>query len=126
MFRYRSFFLKMNFISFHGFYINFFILKVVLQHKKCYNYISSIKCNKIGQLHAAPEQVVIKHMKVVVAGVGKVGYAIVLQLSMENHDITAIDCSADALTYIQNAADVLTIRKMGQALKHHRSRRRQG
>ena len=39
---------------------------------------------------------------------GKVGYAIVLQLSMENHDITAIDCSADALTYIQNAADVLT------------------
>ncbi|HOQ14526.1 MAG TPA: NAD-binding protein, partial [Bacillota bacterium] len=56
-------------------------------------------------------------MKVVVAGVGKVGHAIIQQLAMENHDITAIDCSADALEYVQNAADILTIKGNGASVE---------
>ncbi len=56
-------------------------------------------------------------MKVVVAGVGKVGHAIIQQLAMENHDITAIDCSADALEYVQNTADILTIKGNGASVE---------
>ncbi|HPU18365.1 MAG TPA: NAD-binding protein, partial [Bacillota bacterium] len=56
-------------------------------------------------------------MKVVVAGVGKVGHAIIQQLAMENHDITAIDCSADAIEYVQNTADILTIKGNGASVE---------
>ena len=48
-------------------------------------------------------------MKIVIIGSGKVGSNLSQSLSKEGHDITIIDCDADALKKIQNTQDVMCI-----------------
>ena len=48
-------------------------------------------------------------MKIVIIGSGKVGGNLSQSLSKEGHDITIIDCNADALKKIQNTQDVMCI-----------------
>lgn len=45
-------------------------------------------------------------MQIVVAGCGKVGMALVEQLSKEGHDITAIDINADVIKQVSTVYDV--------------------
>lgn len=48
-------------------------------------------------------------MKIVIIGSGKVGSNLSQSLSKEGHDITIIDCNAEALQKIQNTQDVMCI-----------------
>lgn len=48
-------------------------------------------------------------MRIIIAGMGDVGYQLAKQLSSESHDITAIDMDHDRLTYSDQMADILTI-----------------
>lgn len=48
-------------------------------------------------------------MKIIIAGMGDVGYQLAKQLSSESHDIIAIDMNHDRLTYSDQMADILTI-----------------
>ncbi len=48
-------------------------------------------------------------MKIVIAGMGDVGYHLAKELSIESHDIIAIDNNAQRLTQVDSVADILTI-----------------
>lgn len=48
-------------------------------------------------------------MRIVIAGMGDVGYHLSKQLSNEEHDIIAIDMDQQRLSYLDSLADVLTI-----------------
>ncbi len=48
-------------------------------------------------------------MKIIIAGMGDVGYQLAKQLSKESHDIIAIDTNREALSYSDQLADILTI-----------------
>jgi trk system potassium uptake protein TrkA len=48
-------------------------------------------------------------MKIVIAGMGDVGYHLAKELSNESHDIIAIDTDQQRLTRIDSMADILTI-----------------
>ena len=48
-------------------------------------------------------------MRIVVAGMGDVGYHLAKQLSSEEHDIIAIDMDQQRLSYSDSMADILTI-----------------
>ncbi|BDQ04144.1 Trk system potassium transporter TrkA [Ignavibacterium sp.] len=48
-------------------------------------------------------------MRVIIAGMGDVGYQLAKQLSSENNDIVAIDLDHDRLHYTDQMADILTI-----------------
>ncbi len=48
-------------------------------------------------------------MRIVIAGMGDVGYHLAKQLSNEEHDIIAIDMDQQRLTYSDSMADILTI-----------------
>ena len=48
-------------------------------------------------------------MRIIIAGMGDVGYQLAKQLSSESHDIIAIDMDHDRLTYTDQMADILTI-----------------
>ena len=48
-------------------------------------------------------------MRIVIAGMGDVGYQLAKQLSSEEHDIIAIDMNQQRLSYSDSMADILTI-----------------
>ncbi|MFI5236554.1 MAG: Trk system potassium transporter TrkA [Ignavibacteriales bacterium] len=48
-------------------------------------------------------------MRIVIAGMGDVGYQLAKQLSSEEHDIIAIDMNKQRLSYSDSMADILTI-----------------
>ncbi|MBK9098428.1 MAG: Trk system potassium transporter TrkA [bacterium] len=48
-------------------------------------------------------------MRIIIAGMGDVGYHLAKQLSNEEHDIIAIDKDQQRLSYLDSLADVLTI-----------------
>ena len=48
-------------------------------------------------------------MRIVIAGMGDVGYQLAKQLSSESHDIIAIDTNSERLSYSDQMADILTI-----------------
>ena len=48
-------------------------------------------------------------MRIVIAGMGDVGYHLAKQLSNEEHDIIAIDMDQERLSYSDSMADILTI-----------------
>jgi trk system potassium uptake protein TrkA len=48
-------------------------------------------------------------MKIIITGMGDVGYQLAKQLSSESHDIIAIDTNSERLSYSDQMADILTI-----------------
>lgn len=48
-------------------------------------------------------------MKIIIAGMGDVGYQLAKRLSSESHDIIAIDINSEQLSYSDQMADILTI-----------------
>ena len=48
-------------------------------------------------------------MKIIVAGCGKIGTAILESLVAEGHDVVAIDDNADVITEITNIYDVMGV-----------------
>lgn len=48
-------------------------------------------------------------MRIIIAGMGDVGYQLAKQLSSESHDIIAIDTNHERLSYSDQMADILTI-----------------
>ena len=48
-------------------------------------------------------------MRIVIAGMGDVGYHLAKQLSSEEHDIIAIDMDQQRLSHSDSMADILTI-----------------
>ena len=48
-------------------------------------------------------------MKIIISGMGDVGYQLAKQLSNESHDIIAIDTNSERLSYSDQMADILTI-----------------
>lgn len=55
-------------------------------------------------------------MKIVIVGIGKVGYAIAEQLSAEAHDITMIDPNPAALARVDSTLDVMTMAGNGASI----------
>lgn len=56
-------------------------------------------------------------MKIVIAGIGDVGYQLAKQLSSEEHDIVAIDMDKQRLSYSDQMADILTINGSATSIK---------
>jgi trk system potassium uptake protein TrkA len=56
-------------------------------------------------------------MKIVIAGIGDVGYQLAKQLSSEEHDIVAIDMDKQRLSYSDQMADILTISGSATSIK---------
>jgi trk system potassium uptake protein TrkA len=56
-------------------------------------------------------------MRIVIAGMGDVGYHLAKQLSQESHDIIAIDTNQERLTYTDSMTDVLTITGSSTSIK---------
>ena len=52
-------------------------------------------------------------MKIIVIGIGKVGYTVAEQLIMENHDVTLIDTSRDVLRDALGSLDAIGIHGNG-------------
>lgn len=48
-------------------------------------------------------------MRIIIAGMGDIGYQLAKQLSTENHDIVAVDLDHDRLSYTDQMTDILTI-----------------
>ena len=48
-------------------------------------------------------------MKILIVGLGKVGYAIAQQLEGEHHDLTLVDASAEALNHAENSIDAMFV-----------------
>ena len=48
-------------------------------------------------------------MKIIIAGSGKVGYALTRQLSSEGYDITVVDKDSDALQNVMEHYDVMAV-----------------
>lgn len=55
-------------------------------------------------------------MRIVIAGMGDVGYQLAKQLSSEEHDIIAIDMDEKRLSYSDSMADILTIQGSSTSL----------
>lgn len=56
-------------------------------------------------------------MRIIIAGMGDVGYQLAKQLSSENNDIVAIDLDHDRLHYTDQMADILTIEGSSTSVK---------
>ncbi|TCK92621.1 trk system potassium uptake protein TrkA [Natranaerovirga hydrolytica] len=56
-------------------------------------------------------------MRVIIVGVGKLGYKLAESLSLENNDVTVIDTETKALEKISDSLDVLTIKGNGIQLQ---------
>ena len=56
-------------------------------------------------------------MKIVVIGIGKVGYVLLKELSQEGHDLVAVDRSASLLHLCQDKLDVATVTGNGASLE---------
>lgn len=56
-------------------------------------------------------------MRIVIAGMGDVGYHLARQLSNEAHDIIAIDNNSDRLSYTESMSDILAITGSSTSIK---------
>lgn len=56
-------------------------------------------------------------MRIIIAGMGDVGYHLAKQLSSEAHDIIAIDTSQDRLSYTDSMTDILTLNGSSTSIK---------
>ena len=56
-------------------------------------------------------------MRIIIAGMGDVGYQLAKQLSNESHDIIAIDMDQQRLSYSDQMADILTIKGSSTSVK---------
>jgi len=56
-------------------------------------------------------------MKIVIAGIGDVGYHIARELSNESHDIIALDNNSQRLAQVDSMADILTINGSATSLR---------
>jgi len=56
-------------------------------------------------------------MRIIIAGMGDVGYQLAKQLSNESHDIIAIDMDQERLTYSDQMADILIIKGSSTSIK---------
>lgn len=56
-------------------------------------------------------------MRIIIAGIGDVGYHLAKQLSSESHDIIAIDMSQERLHYTDSMTDILTINGSSTSIK---------
>ena len=66
-------------------------------------------------------------MYIVVIGLGQVGRHVVRTLEWEKHDVVAVDMDADAIDYIEEHHDVMTLRGYGgEPARAQGSRRRAG
>ena len=52
-------------------------------------------------------------MKIIIVGIGKVGYAIAEQMAGEKHDLTLIDLNPDALERAGDSLDVMCVEGNG-------------
>ncbi|HPI38266.1 MAG TPA: NAD-binding protein, partial [Ignavibacteriaceae bacterium] len=48
-------------------------------------------------------------MRIIIAGIGDVGFQLAKKLSTENHDIIAIDDDQNRLDYTSSMSDVLSV-----------------
>lgn len=55
-------------------------------------------------------------MKIIIVGVGKVGYAIAEQMAGEQHDVTVVDSSAEALRRADSTLDIMCIEGNGASV----------
>ena len=65
-------------------------------------------------------------MRIVIVGCGKVGSALVEQLSAEGHDIVVIDSDKETVDGMANMYDVIGIYGNGTVIRFRRKRRYQG
>lgn len=56
-------------------------------------------------------------MRIIIAGMGDVGYHLAKQLSSEAHDIIAIDTSQERLSYTDSMTDILTLNGSSTSIK---------
>lgn len=56
-------------------------------------------------------------MRIIIAGMGDVGYQLAKQLSSESHDIIAIDTDQQRLSYTDSMTDILTINGSSTSIK---------
>jgi len=56
-------------------------------------------------------------MRIIIAGMGDVGYHLAKQLSMEAHDIIAIDQKSERLSFVGSSSDILTIQGSSTSIK---------
>ena len=56
------------------------------------------------------------HLKIVIIGSGKVGYTLAEHLSREDHDITIVDTSNDALKKASDSLDVMCVKGNGASI----------
>ncbi len=56
-------------------------------------------------------------MRIIIAGMGDVGYHLAKQLSSESHDIIAIDMDQERLSYTDSMTDILTINGSSTSIK---------
>ncbi len=56
-------------------------------------------------------------MRIIIAGMGDVGYHLAKQLSSESHDIIAIDTSQERLSYTDSMTDILTLNGSSTSIK---------
>ena len=56
-----------------------------------------------------PSGIVIKQMKIIIAGGGKIGRSLARQLSAEGHDLTVIDQNDNTLELVEDTYDVMTV-----------------
>ena len=52
-------------------------------------------------------------MKIIIVGIGKVGYTLAEQLSREQHDVTVVDNDEEVLNHASDALDIMCIRGNG-------------
>ena len=52
-------------------------------------------------------------MKIIIVGIGKVGYAIAEQMTGENHDLVVIDRNSAVLDHVDSMLDVMCVEGNG-------------
>ena len=72
-----------------------------------------------GSAHKTPEKDLID-LRVLIIGVGKVGYTLAETLSLENHDVTIIDNDENALMDAAERLDVMYVKGSGASLSTQR------
>lgn len=53
-------------------------------------------------------------MKIIIVGIGKVGYAIAEQMTGENHDLVVIDRNSAVLDHVDSMLDVMCVEGNGR------------
>ena len=56
-------------------------------------------------------------MKIIIVGIGKVGYAIAEQMTGENHDLVVIDRNSAVLDHVDSMLDVMCVEGNGASAR---------